>query len=248
MGALRITIATDRRIESWSRGALANVWDDQDQRLIEADLHDPEVFAYDSAFGHIDLIKPVLHPWFAELAGRCLGITETEARDVVLGGRAGWTEDGRFVTGAEAAVYPLLHGGAELAQRLEQITLGESLAGFFRAWQRTPRQLLLERLPILPPVVRRRFPGIERLYRNVIASAHAVAVYAKDDVPQLLWEHQLFELQAAVDLLFDNRTADRPGAGLDGRILPSLGDVVDGSRRTDHLRLALRGAALDAQE
>jgi hypothetical protein len=54
-------------------------------------------------------------------------------------------------------------------------------------------------------------------------------------------------LQASVEALFDNRTQDTPAADPEGRVLPSLGDVVDASLGEAELKVALQGAALTVE-
>lgn len=235
---MKIAVATEQEIERWSSGALADRWDSVARRTILADLAQPT-----EAFAHVELPKPVLHPWFYPLAARCLGISAEELATVLLGGAAGWSEVGQFVRDA----YPYASGGAEVAAQLAKAELGPELQVFFDRWGRRPEQLMLSRLPILPLPMRLRFAGLDRAYRRVLAKAMVLRQYLDLDAPAILWEQNLVRLQAAVEALFDNRTQDTPAADAEGRVLPSLGDVVDACLGEGELELALRGAALTVE-
>lgn len=235
---MKITVATEQEIERWSSGALADRWDSVARRTILADLAQPT-----EAFAHIELPKPVLHPWFYPLAARCLGVSAPELATVLLGGPAGWNEEGQFVRDT----YPYASGGAEVAAQLAKAELAPALQVFFGRWGRRPEQLMLSRLPILPLPMRLRFAGLDRAYRRVLAKAMVLRQYLDLNAPPILWEQNLVGLQAAVEALFDNRTQDTPAADAEGRVLPSLGDVVDASLGEAELKVALQGAALTVE-
>ena len=164
-------------------------------------------------FGYIELVAPVLHPWFGAAVSQLLGVPPAEVHGAVYDtSRAGASELLRGLEALDLAVVAAearAERGRTRDRRLQRrATLRAELAeGLTQSGQR-PEWMVLRVLPVPPPLLRPLDePGapcdeaLASAYGDVLERNDAVREATAPGLPRLLARDLEVRLQRAVDAL-----------------------------------------------
>jgi hypothetical protein len=191
-------------------------------------------------FGHLELVAPVIHPWYAEALPGWLGITPRTVRQIIDYER--WLviesndpdlSPGTLLTDREWAA--IRHDHPEIRAALGAEAIELLLQRLPRSSRLTFDGVVMRRLPVLPPDLRPmirlesgRFAtsDLNDLYRGVISRNNRLSRLIDLGAPEPLINNERRVLQRSVDNLLDNERSERPFSSPDRRVLVSVAGAL----------------------
>jgi hypothetical protein len=192
-------------------------------------------------FGHLELVAPVIHPWYADALPGWLGLTPGTVRQIVDYER--W-----FVIDSndpDLTPCTLLSDHEWAAIRDDQerdVRAALGAEAIELLLQRLPSSsgmafdgVVMRRLPVLPPDLRPmirlesgRFAtsDLNDLYGRVLRRNNRLSRLMDLGAPEPIINNERRELQRSVDNLLDNERSERPFSGPDRRVLVSVAGAL----------------------
>jgi hypothetical protein len=189
-------------------------------------------------FAHVDIPVPVLHPALAKLVAEALSWSEADVRDVVFL-RAWIDEAGRVhPNGTEDRYEHLDRRGASIVrERLADISSGE-LADTLRAEGFKPEDLLIQRVPVVPPGDRplvsmpggHAMPGPDNLaYSSLIERRNRMARLLELNAPEIILAHEAAAVNERFAALWAQMSGERSATMAAWQMDPDEDEAQEGS-------------------
>lgn len=165
----------------------------------------------DERFAHLDIPVPILHPALAKLVAEALGWSEADVLDVVF--LRAWIDESGHVhpNGTEDRYEHLDRRGASIVRERLAAVVGGPVADALRAEGLTPEDLLIQRVPVVPPGDRplvtmpggHAMPGADNLaYASLVERRNRMLRLLELNAPEIILVHEAATLNERFAALY----------------------------------------------